>query len=38
MTENSFGEYIKSLRKRNNLTIKQLEALSGVSNGYYISA
>jgi SOS-response transcriptional repressor LexA/transcriptional regulator with XRE-family HTH domain len=29
-----FGKYLKSLRKKNKLSMRQLEALSGVSNSY----
>lgn len=31
---NAFGEYLRTLRKRKRLTIKELESLSGISNGY----
>lgn len=34
MESKEFGEYLRSLRKRKNLTINELAALSEVSNAY----
>ncbi|MBS4201857.1 helix-turn-helix transcriptional regulator [Bacillus sp. FJAT-49732] len=34
MKVEEFGEYIKKFRKQRNLTIRQLELYSGVSNSY----
>ncbi|CEG29602.1 transcriptional repressor LexA [Bacillus sp. B-jedd] len=34
MDQKEFGEYLRSLRQERKLTIRQLEALSGVSNAY----
>lgn len=34
MQANEFGEYLRDLRKERNLTIRQIEAYSGVSNSY----
>jgi HTH-type transcriptional regulator, competence development regulator len=34
MYNKEFGEYLRSLRKRKNLSIKELQKLSGVSDAY----
>lgn len=34
MKANEFGEYIRKLRKEREMTIRQLELYSGVSNSY----
>ncbi len=34
MNETNFGEYLKSLRKRKNLTLQQLEDLTGLTTAY----
>lgn len=34
MEPKEFGEYLKSVRKEKGLTIRQVEAYSGVSNAY----
>lgn len=34
MDAKQFGEYLKSLRKSKKFTIRKLEQISGVSNGY----
>ncbi|SER92956.1 Transcriptional regulator, contains XRE-family HTH domain [Gracilibacillus ureilyticus] len=34
MDSANFGNYLRTLRKRNDLTINQLEELTGISNAY----